>query len=150
MEDDRREPTVRHNATESRWSPWRPGGFCLLRRRRHFSNSLFTHHRPFSYILAGQPLKTHYEYLSQVIFYLLYNFGGPTGFIVFRMASAVAVGSLLLGIDKKNVRLRRKSWPRRGDSSDDDLKPKWKWRRAGPCDCGGQRPGAPARRHPLN
>lgn len=60
---------------------------------------------PFSYVLAGQPLQTHYEYLSQIVFYLLYNFGGPTGFIVFRMACAIAVGSLLLGIDKKNV------WP---------------------------------------
>jgi tetratricopeptide (TPR) repeat protein len=60
---------------------------------------------PFSYILAGQPLQTHYEYLSQIVFYLLYALGGPTGFIVFRMACAVAVGALLLGIDKKNV------WP---------------------------------------
>lgn len=60
---------------------------------------------PFSFTLAGQPLQTHYEYLSQIVFYLLFNLGGPTGFIVFRMASAIAVGALLLGINKKNL------WP---------------------------------------
>lgn len=60
---------------------------------------------PFSFILAGQPLQTHYEYLSQILFYLLYAFTGPTGFILFRMACAIAVGALILGLDKKNI------WP---------------------------------------
>ena len=60
---------------------------------------------PFSYILQGKPLQTHYEYLSQIVFYLIFHFFGPTGFILFRMAVAVAVGGLLLSIDKKNL------WP---------------------------------------
>lgn len=60
---------------------------------------------PFSYILAGKALQTHYEYLSQIVFYLLFHYGGPTGFILFRVAMAIAVGGWLLSIDRKSA------WP---------------------------------------
>ena len=59
----------------------------------------------FSYILAGKALQTHYEYLSQIVFYLLFHYGGPTGFILFRVAVAMGVGGLLLSIDRKSA------WP---------------------------------------
>jgi len=60
---------------------------------------------PFSYILAGKTLQTHYEYLSQIVFYLLFHYGGATGFILFRIAVAIAIGGLLFSIDRKSA------WP---------------------------------------
>lgn len=60
---------------------------------------------PFSYTLEGRPFSTHYEYLSQIVFYLVYHFTGATGFILFRSALVAGMGILLLSIDRKNA------WP---------------------------------------
>lgn len=68
-----------------------------------------THHlitqEPFSYTRAGEAYKPRYEYMAQVVLYLLWHYGGANAVIIWRMVMVSLTFLLLMAID------RRRIWP---------------------------------------
>ena len=60
---------------------------------------------PFSYTRAGQAYLATHEWLSQVILWMFYSAGGPSGIIILRTAMMILTIGLILFIDKKRI------WP---------------------------------------
>lgn len=56
---------------------------------------------PFAYTRAGLPYLARYEWLSQIVLYVVYHLGGITGVIMFRTGMMVAVLLLLLRLSKQ-------------------------------------------------
>ena len=57
------------------------------------------HTEPFSYVLAGQPYTSSHEWLSQIIFYLVFRTGGVTAAILLRGLLVAIAALVLLSID---------------------------------------------------
>ena len=58
---------------------------------------------PFAYTRIGAPYLAQHEWLAQIVLALIFNIGGSTSVILFRMFIAVIVAGVLLTIDRKNV-----------------------------------------------
>jgi len=58
---------------------------------------------PFAYTRLGLPYLTNYEWLSQVILYLVHHLAGINGIILLRGILIAITFSLLLFIDRKNI-----------------------------------------------
>lgn len=60
---------------------------------------------PFAYTREGQPYLARYEWLAQIVLFLVFRTGGPTGVVLFRTAMVLAAFLVLLFLDRKNL------WP---------------------------------------
>lgn len=60
---------------------------------------------PFAYTRAGLPYLATHEWLAQLIFAGAYGLGGASGIVILRVLCTLAIGAMLLLIDRKNL------WP---------------------------------------